>query len=66
MRKSVEVGIRPISTPGASSSETKGDDAVILIFCGLGLVGLTAAGYASAVHFGIERQIIELLTAVMP
>jgi hypothetical protein len=47
-------------------SETKNYDTAILSSCGLGLVGLAAVGYALAVGFGIERQIIELLTVVMP
>ena len=52
-------------TTGARS-ETKNYDTAILIFSGLGLVGLAVVGYGLAVDFSIEHQIIELLTVVMP
>ena len=52
-------------TAGARS-ETKNYDPAILISCGLGLIELAVVGYALAVDFGIEHQIIELLTVVMP
>ncbi len=66
MRKSVGLSTWHISTPAVTSSGIKSYDTSILISCGFGLIGLIAAGYAFAVHFDIERQIIELLTVVMP
>ncbi len=66
MRNSSRLGTRHNSAIAVTPSKIKKTDAVILFVAGFGLIGFAVAVYTFAVGFGIEHQLIELLTTVMP